>query len=62
MSKVETLNEVEEELNEEETPSPALQGVEQGATAEAPPSWDSPDDVLTNFQPLLIIYQWMILA
>ena len=43
MKKVEeTINEVEEELNEEETHHLLGMGVEpQGAQIEAPPSWDS---------------------
>jgi len=55
MAKVEeTLNEVEEELNEEEVPSAALNGAEQGATIEAPPSWDSRyDDMMTRFSALI---------
>ena len=45
---------MEEELNEEETPSPALNGAEQGATIEAPPSWDSRyDDTMTKFSALI---------
>ena len=54
MAKVyEVLAEAEEELNEDESPS-ALQGGEQGATIEAPPSWDSRyDDMLTRFTAMI---------
>ena len=54
MAKVdEVIAEAEEELNEEEAPT-ALDGGEQGATIEAPPSWDSRyDDMLTRFSALI---------
>ena len=49
----EVINEVEEELNEQEAPT-ALDGGEQGATIEAPPSWDSRyDDMMTRFSALI---------
>ena len=49
----EVIAEAEEELNEEEAPT-ALDGGEQGATIEAPPSWDSRyDDMLTRFSALI---------
>jgi hypothetical protein len=50
----EVIAEAEEELNEEEVPSPALNGSEQGATIEAPPSWDSRyDNMVTKFSALI---------
>jgi len=55
MSQVdEVIAEAEEELNEEEAPSPALNGAEQGSTIEAPPSWDSRyDNMMTSFSALI---------
>jgi len=57
MGRVEsTITEAEEELNEdmESAPSPALNGYEQGATIEAPPSWDSRyDDMMTTFSAMV---------
>jgi len=54
MAKVdEVIAEAEEELNEEEAPT-ALNGGEQGATIEAPPSWDSRyDDMMTRFSAMI---------
>ena len=56
MKKVdETINEVEEELNEEAEAPIAGMGMEpQGSQIEAPPSWDSRyDDMMTNFSALI---------
>ena len=49
------IQEAEEELNEEtEAPIAGMNGTEQGATIEAPPSWDARyDDVMTNFSALI---------
>ena len=50
----EVIAEAEEELNEEEVPSAALNGAEQGSTIEAPPSWDSRyDNMMTSFSALI---------
>ena len=50
----EVIAEAEEELNEEEAPSAALNGAEQGSTIEAPPSWDSRyDNMMTSFSALI---------
>ena len=53
MDKVdEVIAEAEEELNEDE--APAMAGGEQGATIEAPPSWDSRyNDTMTRFSALI---------
>ena len=54
MDKVdEVIAEAEGELNEDEAPA-AMAGGEQGATIEAPPSWDSRyDDTMTRFSALI---------
>jgi len=49
----EVIAEAEEELNEDEAQS-AMAGAEQGATIEAPPSWDSRyNDTMTRFSALI---------